>query len=346
MTTPFIMKRILYIPLICSLLFGGCDKDEAPDTLQHPLAQGTWKEINFIADIDIPLNIEGGTACNNRYYINNYTYAPNNHPEALPTWDSTFNKFYCFFYRNAQYPEQGLPTWTDVTPFPGRAREGAMLFAAGNKLYFGLGEHRRLSHAPEQLTDFWVFDTQSNAWDSIPAPFPGGWRTGAVGFTADGKIYVGTGEDYKDEYGDFYEFTPESNTWRKVGSMTVNPRGNARVISIGGEHYFGFGKGSKEYRDFWKFVSESQTWERQEPFYEEDFPEMPEDPVVFTINRDGEDYAYAYEYGSDLCFVFRAKEGRWHALEENPFKGMYCFTLDNRLYGMKSYQTYVFQEEL
>ena len=72
---------------------------------------------------------------------------------------------------------------------------------------------------------------------------------------------------------------------------------------------------------------------------------MPEDPVVFTINRDGEDYAYAYEYGSDLCFVFRAKEGRWHALEENPFKGMYCFTLDNRLYGMKSYQTYEFKKE-
>ena len=264
----------------------------------------------------------------------------------MPTWDSTFNKFYCFFYRNIQHPGQELPTWIDAVPFPGRAREGAMLFAAGNKLYFGLGEHRRLSHAPEQLTDFWVFDTQSNAWDSIPAPFPGGWRTGAVGFTADGKIYVGTGEDYKDEYGDFYKFTPENNTWRKVESMNVNPRSNARVISIGGEHYFGFGKGSKEYRDFWKFVSESQTWERQEPFYEEDFPGMPEAPIVFTINRDGEDYAYAYEYGSDLCFVFRAKEGRWHALEENPFKGMYCFTLDNRLYGMKSYQTYVFQEEL
>ena len=340
------MKRILYISLICSLLFGGCDKDEGFDVQQHPLAQGTWEEINFIADIDIPLNIEGGAACNNRYYINNYTYAPNNHPESMPTWDSTFNKFYCFFYRNIQHPGQELPTLIDAVPFPGRAREGAMLFAAGNKLYFGLGEHRRLSHAPEQLTDFWVFDTQSNAWDSIPAPFPGGWRTGAVGFTADGKIYVGTGEDYKDEYGDFYEFTPENNTWRKVESMNVNPRSNARVISIGGEHYFGFGKGSKEYRDFWKFVPESQTWERQEPFYEEDFPGMPEAPIVFTINRDGEDYAYAYEYGSDLCFVFRAKEGRWHTLEENPFKGMYCFTLDNRLYGMKSYQTYVFQEEL
>ena len=239
----------------------------------------------------------------------------------------------------------GTPAIEETAPFPGRARDRAMFFAAGNKLYFGLGEHRRLSHAPEQLTDFWVFDTQSNAWDSIPAPFPGGWRTGAVGFTAEGKIYVGTGEDYKDEYGDFYEFTPESNTWHKVESMNVNPRGNARVISIGGEHYFGFGKGSKEYRDFWKFVPESQTWERQEPFYEEDFPGMPEDPVVFTINRDREDYAYAYEYDSDLCFVFHATEGRWHALEGNPFKGMYCFTLDNRLYGMKDRQTYEFQVE-
>ena len=323
----------------------GCNKDEGFDVQQHPLAQGTWEEINFIADIDIPLNIEGGAACNNRYYINNYTYAPNNHPEALPTWDSTFNKFYCFFYRNIQHPGQELPTWIDAVPFPGRAREGAMLFAAGNKLYFGLGEHRRLSHAAEQLDDFWVFDTQSNAWDSIPAPFPGGWRTGAVGFAAEGKVYVGTGENGKDCYGDFYEFTPESNTWRKVESMNVNPRSNARVISIGGEHYFGFGKGSKEYRDFWKFVSESQTWERQEPFYEEDFPGMPEAPIVFSINQGGEDYAYAYEYDSDLCFVFRAKEGRWHALEENPFKGMYCFTLDNRLYGMKSYQTYEFKKE-
>ena len=331
MTTPFIMKRILYIPLICSLLFGGCDKDEAPDTLQHRLAQGTWKEVPCSVTVDFTGYSNNGAACNSAYYIYRHDFQYNE------SGDTSYNTFYRFV---------GTPAIEETAPFPGRARERAMLFAAGNKLYFGLGEHRRLSHAAEQLDDFWVFDTQSNAWDSIPAPFPGGWRTEAVGFAAEGKVYVGTGEDYKDEYGDFYEFTPESNTWRKVGSMTVNPRGNARVISIGGEHYFGFGRGSEEYRDFWKFVPESQTWERQEPFYEEDFPEMPEAPIVFTINRDGEDYAYAYEYDSDLCFVFHAKEGRWHALEENPFKGMYCFTLDNRLYGMKSYQTYEFHEEL
>lgn len=148
------MKKAWNILLACTLLFGGCDKDEGFDVRTHPLAQGTWEEINFIADIDIPLNIEGGAACNNRYYINNYTYAPNNHPESMPTWDSTFNKFYCFFYRNIQHPGQELPTWIDAVPFPGRAREGAVLFAAGNKLYFGLGEHRRLSHAAERLTDF------------------------------------------------------------------------------------------------------------------------------------------------------------------------------------------------
>ncbi|HIX03949.1 MAG TPA: hypothetical protein H9863_07540, partial [Candidatus Odoribacter faecigallinarum] len=52
----------------------------------------------------------------------------------------------------------GTPAIEETAPFPGRAREGAVLFAAGNKLYFGLGEHRRLSHAAEQLDDFWVFD--------------------------------------------------------------------------------------------------------------------------------------------------------------------------------------------
>ena len=337
------MKNIFLLNIIALyLLFGGCDKDEGFDVRKHPLAQGKWEETAFIPDIEHPLNIEGGTVCNNQYYVSNYIYDILN----LPIRDTSYNKFYSYYYIPASTHNSGVSAWIEITPFPGRAREGAMLFAAGNKLYFGLGEHRRLSHAAEQLDDFWVFDTQRETWDSIPAPFPGGWRTGAVGFTAEGKIYVGTGEDYKDEYGDFYEFTPENNTWRKVESMNVNPRSNARVISIGGEHYFGFGKGSKDYRDFWKFVPESQTWERQESFYEKDFPEMPEAPIVFTINRDGEDYAYAYEYGSDLCFVFRAKEERWHALEGNPFKGMYCFTLDNRLYGMKSYQTYVFQEEL
>ena len=181
---------------------------EAPDTLQHPLAQGTWKEVPCSVTVNFTGYSNNGAACNNAYYIYRHDFQYNE------SGDTSYNTFYRFV---------GTPAIEETAPFPGRAREGAVLFAAGNKLYFGLGEHRRLSHAAEQLDDFWVFDTQSNAWDSIPALFPGGWRTGAVGFTAEGKVYVGTGEDYKDEYGDFYEFTPESNTWRKVGSMTVNP---------------------------------------------------------------------------------------------------------------------------
>ena len=65
---------------------------------------------------------------------------------------------------------------------------------------------------------------------------------------------------------------------------------------------------------------------------------------VFNQNRSLERVLF-FISNDRFGFIFRATEGRWHALEGNPFKEMYCFTLDNRLYGMKSYQTYEFKKE-
>ena len=43
------------------------------------------------------------------------------------------------------------------------------------------------------------------------------------------------------------------------------------------------------------------------------------------------------------CFLRKLKSGK--AFPEGISTGGVCFTLDNRLYGMKSYQTYEFKKE-
>jgi len=46
---------------------------------------------------------------------------------------------------------------------------------------------------------------------------------------------------------------------------------------------------------------------------------------------------------SQVLFFTQAKFGK--AFPEGISTGGVCFTLDNRLYGMKSYQTYEFKKE-
>ena len=87
------MKNIFLLNIIALyLLFGGCDKDEGFDVRKHPLAQGKWEETAFIPDIEHPLNIEGGTVCNNQYYVSNYIYDILN----LPIRVTSYNKFYSY----------------------------------------------------------------------------------------------------------------------------------------------------------------------------------------------------------------------------------------------------------
>ncbi len=95
-------------------------------------------------------------------------------------------------------------------------------------------------------------------------------RSRAVAFAINGKGYIGTGKylDTSDgtfkQRSDFWEYTPASNSWRKVASMpqkigmdavTYNGRQNAAVFSDSTRVFVGGGLvGATFLKDFWRFI--------------------------------------------------------------------------------------------
>lgn len=331
-----IKNRWLYVLAVAGILCGGCEKEEEK-VVEYPLGQGVWEHVGIF-----PLAYPDGVVevvCDSMYFtgLRDMLVIESDEGDESRSW---------FSYK------RGWSDFMECAPFPGRSRKGAVAFTLFGRIYVGLGvalDRKPFEIGAQYLSDFWWYDPWEDTWDSVPAPFPGGGRTGAVAFVAGEKAYVGTGymsADFaENKYcGDFYEFTPVGG-WRRVESMDVNPRENAAVISSGEAHYLCFGTELEAYRDCWRFVPETLTWERREPLRPKDFPVMPEKVRTFTLHADGRDYAYAYEMGTDLCFVFDFETERWQQAEGVNLGDYRCFAIGDRLYGSKEYNLYEYKRE-
>jgi len=101
-------------------------------------------------------------------------------------------------------------------------------------------------------------------WDKIQ-DFPGKGRYGAVGFSIDGKGYVGLGKEYDGEYfNDFYEFNPIDNSWKRLKDFSSGNLAKAAGFSIGQKGYVGWGwKGYHDNNeDLWMYTPEIDSWEK------------------------------------------------------------------------------------
>ncbi len=100
------------------------------------------------------------------------------------------------------------------------------------------------------------------------ANFPGTERYGAVGFSIDDKLYVGTGEAYGTFMKDFWEYNPATNTWTQKADFPRTSRFSFG-FSIGNKGYVGTGQesasgGSK--KDFWEYDPATNTWTQKADF--------------------------------------------------------------------------------
>jgi hypothetical protein len=101
------------------------------------------------------------------------------------------------------------------------------------------------------------------------ADFAGGNRILAVGFSINGKGYIGTGEEGVTKKRDFWEYDPSSDTWAQKADFggTVNARHSAVGFSIGNKGYVGTGReNSGDKRDFWEYDPATNTWTRKADF--------------------------------------------------------------------------------
>lgn len=195
-------------------------------------------------------------------------------------------------------------SWDKKADFAnGMGRHGAISFSIGDKAYVGLGSDNQYdydvfggdpptSHGGFK-NDFWEYNTETDTWRQLN-DFPGEKRTEAIGFSINGKGYVGLGEYLAiepDENGlnsqtgfkqDFWEYNPDNDTWKQLSDFPGEGRLKPIGFAINKKGYVGFG-GYFDKRDFWEFSPSDNSWNRLP-----DYPGESSGGVVgFSIDNKG-----------------------------------------------------------
>ncbi|MBS1580587.1 MAG: hypothetical protein JST66_00145 [Bacteroidetes bacterium] len=147
--------------------------------------------------------------------------------------------------------------WTHRSVFPGGAA-GALTvcFSIGDKGYIC-----KVSGA----IGTWAFDPADGSWTS-KASFPGQGRSNAVGFTLDGKGYLGTGVGGSGPYlRDFWSYDPATDSWTQRANFP-GPRARAAAFAVAGKGYItggtpSLGSGDLTYTDTtYEYDPVTNTW--------------------------------------------------------------------------------------
>jgi len=178
------------------------------------------------------------------------------------------------------FPAYPVPEGTTppANPDAEKGRERTVAFAIGGKGYVGLGYNRDDAKGLKNGgKDFYSYDPGTNEWTRV-ADFIGSARYDAIGFSLNGKGYVGTGLDAKGNYcSDMFQYDPaadpkinaslpaDSNPWKQIGTFPGGKRNRAYALSLNGMAYAGGGLSSGSYNnnDFWRF--DGSTWTSLRP---------------------------------------------------------------------------------
>ncbi len=186
---------------------------------------------------------------------------------------------------NLDYTQNG--NWASRTTFGGTNGIGVgypATFVIGNNAYVGTGVNPQFPS--QKLQAFWMYTpgslgANSTAVDSAAAQgtwtaianFPGNARSNAIGFTAAGQGYVGTGlaNDGITVYSDFWTYNPGSGTWSQIASLSdaagSYPRYDAASFTFDTVGYVMTGTdGFNYFGDVWKFSPASGQWVKQGNF--------------------------------------------------------------------------------
>ncbi len=157
--------------------------------------------------------------------------------------------------------------WTQKTDFPGTARDLAVGFSIGNKGYLGTG-HTFNNSGHVNFQDFWEYNPANDIWTQ-KADFGGEARGASVGFSINGKGYIGTGRHFTNGLGyffqDFWEYNPANDTWTQKADFGGGSRAYATGFSIGSKGYLGTGRIGVDppyisMQDFWEYNPANDTW--------------------------------------------------------------------------------------
>jgi len=107
--------------------------------------------------------------------------------------------------------KQDTKEWTELSCVTGSGLTFYFGIAAGNKAYIGCGL--------DQI-DIYEYDPPSETW-TIKGIYPGNGKNNLCGFSINNKVYIGLGWSQETWYQDFWEYTPEDNSWIQLTDCPI-----------------------------------------------------------------------------------------------------------------------------
>ncbi len=146
-------------------------------------------------------------------------------------------------------------TWTKKSDIP------IDLVAEDNLVGFSIGNYGYVQASYNTPSDFFQYDPKTDNWTAKPN-FPGGTRIlYEVGFSVNGKGYVGSGFKETENTNDFWQYDPRFSSWKKIADFPGDPRNNAVAFNTEKYGYVGLGRTGGTYdRDFWRYNPENNSW--------------------------------------------------------------------------------------
>lgn len=146
--------------------------------------------------------------------------------------------------------------WSQLTYLNTGYSAGSVGFTIGDKLYV-----LAKSDANDYYKFLWEYDPAYDSW-TRKADFVENIMAGGIGFSVNGKGYVGLGWNSTNflDKNEFYEYDPGSNTWTKKADFTGGNRNNAIAFVINDKAYVGLGERNTYYKDLWEFDPVLNQW--------------------------------------------------------------------------------------
>jgi len=152
-----------------------------------------------------------------------------------------------------------IGNWVSAYDVDPGGRSGAVSVSVNNIGYFGTGFND--NNTVEYYNDWWSYNPDTKVYLQL-ADFPGVARHGAVAFTINNKIYVGTGYDGSDRLKDFYEYSIASDKWSKIADFPGVERYGAVAFVVNNKGYVGTGMtiNSTYLKDFYCYDPNTSEW--------------------------------------------------------------------------------------
>ena len=283
--------------------------------------------LDIIVEYEIELNIidKWVMVSNNLPFrfnrsINNAVVANNQAYVIAPSTDIMDNTFYLWELNISNF------SWEQYS-IPFTMKSSAVAVSNNEKFYL---------YNAQNDSGFWEYDPITQQWSQLSS-YPGERRDYPTHFSINDEIYIGMGVDSEPytyiKYGDFYKYSPSTDTWAQIAEFTYHNyfrRTETSTFTLNNIAYVGNGASNTGMFDYWSYHPNTNEWIRIA-----DFNDARNHTASFVLNGFGYVTAGGFTYNRKDCWKYDPTLDTWTQLEDIGHitrGGHFSFSLNGKAY--------------